>query len=191
MARSDPAMAIASMAGAFTSGTMRGGIDDGIIAVAYAAGAMAVSYGVKGTFGEVESRGMNKAEIAAARKVFGNKIDYDRVQIINGKYLPWQGDNIVMAPDGNIYWQNAPESLTIAMDTFIHEMTHVLQYQHGVNVLGRGAVLQTMKYLSGETYDPYAYDPSNMKAWGSYNIEQQGDIAVQIYKGNAPNIIQY
>ncbi len=42
---------IASMAGAFTSGTMRGGFDDGFIAVAYAAGAMAISYIVRGPLG--------------------------------------------------------------------------------------------------------------------------------------------
>lgn len=47
---------VASMAGAFTSGIMRGGFDDGFIAMAYAAGAATISYVVRGSIGEVRPK---------------------------------------------------------------------------------------------------------------------------------------
>jgi hypothetical protein len=75
--------------------------------------------------------------------------------------------------------------------TFIHEMTHVMQYQNGVAVLGEGFGLQTAKIMSLGIYDPYkfTYDPS--RSFRSYNIEQQGDIARGIYYGRYPNNIDY
>ena len=78
-----------------------------------------------------------------------------------------------MAPDGNIYFPLAREcgdltacAITVSgqpgqqydiLETFIHEMGHVMQHQQGVNVLGRGFVLQAGRILSGGLYNPYSY----------------------------------
>ncbi len=40
---------------------------------------------------------------------------------------------------------------------FIHEMAHILQHQHNINVLLRGAILQTAYFLSFKRYNPYRY----------------------------------
>jgi hypothetical protein len=61
-------------------------------------------------------------------------------------------------------------------------MTHVMQYQHGVSVFWRGLALHAAKYLTLLRYDPYnvePYDPA--RPFRSYNIEQQGDIASELY----------
>jgi len=40
---------------------------------------------------------------------------------------------------------------------FIHEMTHVLQFQSGIHVLLDGFFLQSGKFLSLTLYNPYSY----------------------------------
>ena len=146
---------------------------------------------------------MTTDEITEAKKVFGDKIDYSQVRIIDGKFVPWQGDGYVIAPDGNIYWPGECGNLATCggsigsagqintASTFIHEMTHVLQVQQGVNVLGRGLFLQAGKFLSGGLYNPYKFNYDPGRAFSSYNIEQQGSIAEGIYRGRYRNNIDY
>ena len=145
---------------------------------------------------EPPGRALTTDEITEAKSVYGDKIDYSKVRIIDGKYVPFQSDSVAMAPDGNIYWPGECGNLASCgglptAGVFIHEMAHVMQYQHGVNVLGQGFLLQAGKYLSFGLYDPYkfTYDPN--RAFSSYNIEQQGDYARGIYFGRHPNKIDY
>lgn len=145
---------------------------------------------------ERTGRPLTANEVIEAKTVFGDRIDYSQVRVIDGKYVFTQTSNYVMSPDGNIYWPDACSGLATcnggaSLGTFIHEMTHVMQYQHGVNVLGQGFRLQAGKFLSLGIYDPYkfTYDPS--RAFSSYNIKQQGDFARGIYYGRYPNKIDY
>ena len=79
---------------------------------------------------------------------------------------------------------------SIAMQgVFIHELTHVLQYQKHTNVVVRGFVLQSAYYLSFKKYNPYKYKLIKGKQFEQYNIEQQGDIARDIFFEKIPNII--
>ena len=83
-----------------------------------------------------------------------------------------------MAPNGHIYFGEelrgvadwSLESLQ-RQGLFIHEMTHVWQHQHGVNVLLVGAYQQARQFLLG---DQYAYRLEPGKTLKDYNIEQQG-----------------
>jgi len=118
------------------------------------------------------------------------------VNIHDRKFFPFQGENVVMAPDGDIYWPGACGNLATCdggrnVGTFIHEMTHVLQHQHGVNVLGRGLALHAARIGSFGLYDPYSFTYDAGRAFSSYNIEQQGDIARGIYFGRYPNNIDH
>lgn len=140
------------------------------------------------------SRQLTNDEISAAREVFGAKIDYSRVRIIDAKYVFTQSGGYAMTPNGNIYWPGACSNLVECdggayAPTFIHEMTHVLQYQSGINVLMRGFFLQAAKFLTGTLYNPYSFTYDPARPFSSYNIEQQGDIAVGIYIGIYPNNI--
>lgn len=101
-----------------------------------------------------------------------------------------------MTPNGNIFWPGECGNLASCggigtAGFYIHEMTHVLQYQSGVNVLLRGAALQSAYYGSFKLYNPYAFTYDSSRAFSSYNIEQQGDIAKGIYFGRYPNNIDY
>ncbi len=100
-----------------------------------------------------------------------------------------------MAPNGNIYVNFSDYSSNYALESkfiqgiFIHELTHVMQYQRGIHVLLKGAFLQSAYYLTFKYYNPYKYTYHPQKAFSSYNIEQQGEIARDICSGKLPNII--
>lgn len=146
--------------------------------------------------GKIPIRHLTDNEIALAKSVFGDLMDYQSVKIVNYPYVFWQADDIFIAPNGWIFVSDKHYKDDFALcdnlyrQIFIHEMTHVLQYQHGINVLWRGAILQAMYYLSFKKYNPYHYTFDKDRDFWDYNIEQQGRIAEHIYLGKIPNIIQ-
>lgn len=140
-------------------------------------------------------RTLTSGEITMCRSVFGDLIDYEQVKVMNHPFLPWQAQNVVMAPSGYIHARNllyrndySKERLSFRA-LFIHEMTHVYQHQKNINVLGLGAILQIGYFLSFKKYNPYHYTLKPNKAFFDYNIEQQGDIARDIYLKRIENII--
>lgn len=140
-------------------------------------------------------RGLTDGEIKIAKKVFYDLINYHEVKIFNIPYLPWQPKNILMAPNGRLFVNKEIfckdySQCSIAMQgVFIHELTHVRQYQKHTNVVVRGFVLQSAYYLSFKKYNPYKYKLIKGKQFEQYNIEQQGDIARDIFFEKIPNII--
>lgn len=88
-----------------------------------------------------------------------------------------------MAPDGNIYWPGECGNLATCggifggdaqkriAATFLHEMVHVWQHQQGINVMLRGAIIHTSRFLR-LLDDPYVLPLS--VPFNELNIEQQG-----------------
>lgn len=147
-------------------------------------------------FPQFKCRQLTVGEIQMCRSVFGDRIDYGKAHVMNHPFLPWQPKHILMAPNGYIHVRNALFKDDYSKETasyravFIHEMTHIFQHQHGINVVLRGAILQTAYFLSFGRYNPYQYSYIPGKSFWTYNIEQQGDIARDIYLQKLPNIIQ-
>jgi len=118
---------------------------------------------------------LTEGEIALAREVFGDEIDYSQVRINHESYFPIgaQSDNRPIAPNGNVYFDPAGhryrEDFSTSDDRsralFIHELAHVWQHQQGVNVKGRGIVERQ-----------YDYEITPGKPFDSYGLEQQADI---------------
>lgn len=141
-------------------------------------------------------RTLTAGEIEICQSVFSNLIDYDQVRIFSQRFLPWQPVGIIMAPCGAIYLH--PENYCLDFScqplahraVFIHEMAHIYQHQQKINVLLQGAILQTAYYLSFKYYTPYHYVLQSKRDYFSYNIEQQGNIARDIYLGKIENIIK-
>lgn len=140
-------------------------------------------------------RALTVGEIRLCQSVFGNLIDYKKVKVLNQPYLPWQPVHMFMAPEGYIHSRNENYSSDYSQENrgyqaiFIHEMTHIYQHQQGINVLLKGAILQIAHYLSFRRYNPYHYEFDENKDFDQYNIEQQGDIAKDIFLQKIPNII--
>lgn len=120
-----------------------------------------------------ESRGLTTGEIKNCRSVFGDSIDYSKVRIHNREFLIFglQPNNVAMAPNGEIYFNHKrflpdfSESKFSEKRLFIHEMTHVWQYQLGYPVMLRGAIRLGLSYV---------YTLDMKKRLCDYNMEAQG-----------------
>ena len=121
------------------------------------------------------ARPLTEAEIALARSMFGDAIDFGRVRIVRGKWWPFQSRGIVMAPTGNIHFHprdprwsedfsRAPLEL---QGLLIHELTHVWQSQ----TRGR-FYLPLMRH----PFCRYAYDLVPGHTFDRYGLEQQAEI---------------
>ena len=123
----------------------------------------------------MSSRSLTQGEIALARSVFGEAIDYSRVRLHHRKWWPLQLRGTAMAPMGEIYfhpvgggWSEdfADEPLR-RQAFFIHEMTHVWQAQKG----GR-FYLPLMRH----PFCRYAYRLKSGKPFRRYGLEQQAEL---------------
>jgi hypothetical protein len=120
-----------------------------------------------------EGRPLTEHEIALARSVFGDAIDYTPVRIRNRKWAFFQPRNTVMAPTGHIHFHPqgphyredfAAEGLGL-QGLFIHEMVHVWQHQKGIFL--------PLKRHPFCRYD-YAIRPG--QPLEKYGLEQQAEI---------------
>lgn len=120
-------------------------------------------------------RPLTNGEIALARTIFGDAIDYAVVRIRRRKWFPFQPRKTVMAPRGHIHFHPggtaycddfATQPLT-RQGLFIHEMVHVWQTQT------RGAWYLVLNRMPWSRYD-YSLKPG----WPlvRYGIEQQAEI---------------
>jgi hypothetical protein len=121
------------------------------------------------------SRSLTSGEIALARSIFADAIDYSKVRLIKGKWWPFQPRNAAMAPDGHIYfhpdaggWSEDFEREPLGRQGFfIHEMTHVWQAQKG----GR-FFLPLMRH----PFCRYRFQLTPGKPFRRYGLEQQAEI---------------
>ncbi len=128
----------------------------------------------------MERRLLTLGEIALARTVFGDAIDYSNVWLVKGKWWPFHPRNAAMAPMGNIYFH--PEGGVWSEDFskeplgrqgfFIHEMTHVRQTQ------ARGKFyLPLMRH----PFCRYAYTFDPQRPFERYGLEQQAEIVRHVF----------
>lgn len=123
----------------------------------------------------MSSRYLTPDEVALARGVFGQAIDYDRVWVHERKWWPFQPRGVTMAPDGDLWFHpdgglfcaDFCESPLHIQGHFIHEMTHVWQAQ------------RSGKYwlpLMRHPFCRYDYEVVPGKPFARYGIEQQAEI---------------
>lgn len=118
-------------------------------------------------------RTMTQGEIALARSVYGDTIDYASVRVCNRKWAFFQPRDVVMAPRGSIhfhpggtlYRDDFADAPVDAQGLFIHEMCHVWQHQRGV-------------FLPLARHPFCRYHYSFVPGWQlkRYGIEQQAEI---------------
>ena len=121
------------------------------------------------------SRPLTPGEIAIARSVFGDAINYSKVRIVRRKWWPFQPRGVAMAPTGNIHFH--PQSQLWSEDfsaeplrrqgLFMHEMTHVWQSQKA----GR-FYLPLMRH----PFCRYRYELQPGRPFARYGLEQQAEI---------------
>ncbi len=116
-------------------------------------------------------RTLTPGELEAARAVFGDAIDWDRVRVYPRGFTPFQPRNVAVSPLGAVHFRRAnflPDysSSWSDMAWLIHELTHVWQYQTGVRVILRGLVERRYQYDAIDATKPLT----------AYGIEQQAAI---------------
>ncbi|MDQ1816570.1 Rhs element Vgr protein [Massilia sp. CCM 9210] len=125
-------------------------------------------------------RPMTPGEIGMASALFGDAIDYTRVEVHARRYLPFglQPKNCAMTPNGTIYFDKScclPDfsaGSEHARHWFMHEMVHVWQHQLGYPVWWRGAVRIGLSYR---------YELAEHKTLADFNMEAQGDLLADYF----------
>lgn len=120
-------------------------------------------------------RPLTRGEIALARPIFGDAIDYARPRLFRGKWWPFQPPRSAMAPTGNIhfhpngggYSEDFSKEPLGQQAYFIHELTHVWQAQ----AKGR-FYLPLMRH----PFCRYRYELKPGKPFDRYGLEQQAEI---------------
>ena len=128
----------------------------------------------------MRSRSLTPGEIALARTMFGDAIDYSKVRLFKAKWWPFHPRNAAMAPMGNIYfhpdggvWSDDFSKEPLGRQGFfIHEMTHVWQTQRGGCFY-----LPLMRH----PFCQYSYQLKPGKPFGRYGLEQQAEIVTHVF----------
>ena len=135
------------------------------------------------------TRPLTPGEIALARSIFRDAIDFSKVRMIKGKWWPFQPRNAAMAPMGSIWfhpvgggWSDDFSAEALGRQGFfIHEMTHVWQAQ------AKGRFYLPLMRHPFCRYD-YRLDPG--KPFDAYGLEQQAEIVrhafLAMHGGNPP-----
>ncbi|WP_082113895.1 PAAR domain-containing protein [Chromobacterium vaccinii] len=151
-------------------------------------------------------RPMTAGEIAMAKTVFKDSLDYGKVKIHNGGLMgqPNRSNN-AMTPKGEIHFPTSdylPDYSTVS-DTikiwFIHEMGHVWQYQMGYSVVWAGIKLGAKGGYSddgvkGAPAPAYRYNLEGAdkgKTLPDFNMEQQADLIAHYYAATQLGMPRY
>jgi hypothetical protein len=121
-----------------------------------------------------EDRGLTPGEIELARTIYHDAIDYSKVRIAHRKFIFFQPKRTIMAPMGTIhfnpqgdaYEEDFSKSFLGRQGDFIHELTHIWQWQSGIYL--------PVKRHPFCRYD-YCLKPG--QKFEKYGLEQQGEIA--------------
>lgn len=125
--------------------------------------------------GLMHGRPLTPGEIALARPIFGDSLDYARPRLFQGKWWPFQPPRTAMAPTGNIHFHPVGGGYSDDFSKeplgqqafFIHELTHVWQAQ----AKGR-FYLPLMRH----PFCRYRYTLDPAKPFNRYGLEQQAEI---------------
>jgi hypothetical protein len=116
---------------------------------------------------------LTPAEIALAKSMFGDAIDYASVRLHNRKWAFFQPRNTVMAPDGHVWFHPKGNAYcddfctgpVDAQGLFLHEMTHVWQRQKGIYLP-----------LRRHPFCRYGYVIRPGQPFERYGLEQQAEL---------------
>lgn len=129
-------------------------------------------------------RPLTFGEVALARGLFGDGIDYSSVKVFDRQYMtPEWLLRRSMAPNGNIYMPGNTVRDFSAPGThqrnFVHEMTHVWQHRGGANLY---ALVFVTWVQNGFNYDiAYNFNVQGTKRFHALNLEQQAEMIEEYF----------
>lgn len=133
-----------------------------------------------------QERHLTSGEIDLARPVFGDGIDYAKVRIANrqiNKMAPQNGGccfkNCINI-SGNIYLADYSKAAPPQQSFFIHEITHIWQYQTNAMALAGKFLKDVLRHGFNYMAKAYDYELDATKTFNQYGPEQQASM-VQDY----------
>lgn len=131
-------------------------------------------------------RRLTTGEIQLARLMFQDAIDYASVRLVFGAW--WQTfSRAAIAPNGQIYFPKSAYCADFSQSPahlqiwFMHEMTHVWQYQRGFSVLLSGVCLFCQAgYVHARAYR-YWQEGQDLPAFARLNMEQQAEVIAHYF----------
>jgi uncharacterized Zn-binding protein involved in type VI secretion len=129
---------------------------------------------------EGEDRPLTNGEIEMCQLIFKEAINYSIVRVHNHEYFPFglQDDDTAVTPNGEIYFNPKHFKPDFSQETgflkhwFMHEMTHVWQYQLNYPVKARGAIRVGLNYQ---------YTLNQEQRLTDFNMEAQGEVLADYY----------
>lgn len=120
-------------------------------------------------------RGLTSGEVAIARGVFGDALDYEPIRLRRKKWFVFQPRKVTMAPRGHLhfhpkgtaYCDDFSRETVLRQGLLIHELTHVWQTQ----TRGRWYLV-----LNRHPFCRYDYTLKPGQPLTAYGIEQQAMI---------------
>jgi hypothetical protein len=134
----------------------------------------------------VTARGLTSGEMADAKLIFGDSLDYSKVIVDGGSVASLGacrtiGNTVHLTSD--LFQPNSSETTTKGKRTLVHELTHVWQYQHqGWTYAPKALWAQAKAAVSGSRNGAYDWKPlvKNGTPWEEWNPEAQAE-AVEEY----------
>ena len=128
-----------------------------------------------------------------ALKVFKSSIDYNKVRVHDKPYIFFQRPNSGMTPNGEIYLSGGyKEDFGLERPAiqafFIHEMTHVWQYQNNILNPTTAAIGEIINHHF-DYAKAYKYTLDESKDLLDYKIEQQACIIEDYYRTKFLNLL--
>ncbi len=131
-------------------------------------------------------RKLTPEEIALARTMYGNSLDYGKVTISSRKAIFLQPDNYAMTVSETVYMDNrfsddytqeSPERRAL----FIHELAHVWQFQNKVLIPLIAAAGLALRHKFNYRGKAYFYELQAGKDLVEYGIEEQAEIIEEYF----------
>ena len=133
------------------------------------------------------SRSLTGNEISLAKEIFQTSINYSIVKVHEDTYTFFQPSDTLMTPNGEIYAPKDVYKTDYGVESggwkclFIHEMTHVWQYQN--NILDpRGAGVKEFFRNWMNYANAYYYTLKDGSDLTDYHMEQQAAIVEEFYR---------
>jgi len=132
------------------------------------------------------TRKLTPGEIAMARLVYKDSLDYDSITVSDERFAPLQSPGTAMAPNGHLYMYGCYRADYSAGNLqhktlFIHEMGHVWQKQNRV----LNPIITFVKLNLTHKFNyaaAYAYTLEPGKDLLAYNMEQQASIIEEYFE---------
>jgi hypothetical protein len=133
-----------------------------------------------------ERRDLRIEEIDEAKRVFGDTVPYDKIVVSNLEGLGGRafavpnidGNSVILGLGSDMF--NSAIGDESKRFTFIHELTHAWQITHRAtpSVICSALTNQFSELVEGRNE---VYNYTTGSDWGSYNMEQQGQIVADWY----------